>query len=777
MLKKLFEFKSSVNFLLAVGLMVGLILASSDIYNALVFKPKTDRIPFEIPKLILFDLGVAGIFTLVICIPYLALVRLSTFLGDLVLVIFCLIFILINTALNQYYATTHVPLGNDLYGYTFEEIQVILNSSTSFNINEYLTFLSFPIAFLILVYLIKYFGVKARYLISPMLIGFAFFVLSSFIDSNPLNNLAFFVSESIDYKGNKSKVTKKEIWNEENKYPLLKPQKFDFNLLGDYLNLKDTKPNIMVIVMEGMGRDFMGDNAQYKGFTPYLDSLSKQSLYWDNFVSNAGRSFGALPSILGSAPFGQQGFLELEEIPDHLSFISLLRQNNYKTSYFEGGDSDFDKKLNYLNNEGMENIVDMHNYGKGYVKTKSNDGGFSWGYPDTEIYKKSLTLLEPSSQPRLDILLTISNHEPFLIPDQEKYRKLVPEIAKKNNYDSDQLEITEDYTDIFATLKYTDDALRGFMNAYKSHPNYENTIFIITGDHRLIPVPQKDAICRYHVPLIIHSSMQKKAQVFKGISSHMDIMPTIMAMLKINFNAKLPDHIPFVGQGLSGNLTFGKNTSEIPVMRHKGTFKDIISGDYFLNGSSLFKISDNLKLTESYDGAELKKITAKYDRFNKVNNYVTSQNMIMPKNMAINSNKASNLSAEDKKRIEELTKSESNNEIFKQAKKLAFNKKREDAILLCKYILKRSPGNVDTRTLKGRIHSWDGNVKLAEEEFMYVINRNPTYQDSYRAAITMFWWHSEAKKAKNVAETARKNCSDDKEFMKEIDTLMAKFKK
>jgi hypothetical protein len=39
----------------------------------------------------------------------------------------------------------------------------------------------------------------------------------------------------------------------------------------------------------------------------YLDSLIPKSLYWENFVSN-GRTFGALPSILGSLPYGEKDF-------------------------------------------------------------------------------------------------------------------------------------------------------------------------------------------------------------------------------------------------------------------------------------------------------------------------------------------------------------------------------------------------------------------------------------------------------------------------------------
>jgi lipoteichoic acid synthase len=778
MLKKIIEFKSSINFLIAVGLILALVLAANDISNAVIYKPKVDRIPYEVIKLLFYDIGVGFIFCLVFCLPYLALVRISTFLGDSILILFSTIFIFINLSLNQYYATTHVPLGSDIYGYTLKEIEMILNTSTSFDIRVYINFFAFPVAFFVMLYLLRYVKIKLRNILPVLFVGLGYLFVSGFIDSHPLSNLSFFISESLDYKGSKVKAKSTDLWAGADKYPLLVKNEFTSNVLGDYINLKSEKPNIVMIVMEGLGRDFMGEGAQYKGFTPYMDSLAKNSLNWDNFVSNAGRSFGALPSILGSAPFGSQGFLEMEELPNHLSLIQLLKKNNYKTSYFEGGDSSFDRKINYLNNEGIENLLDMSNFGQGYTKTASNKEGFSWGYPDSEIYKKTLTLIKPQeNQPRFDLILTISNHEPFLIPNQDAYRNKVQGIAKQNNYDGDQMDVVEEYKDIFSVLKYTDDCLRDFMNQYKKSPNYENTIFIITGDHRLIPIPQKDAICRYHVPLIIYTPMQKQAQLFKGISSHMDIMPSIMSMLKNNYKAVLPEKLPFIGKGLSVSKTFGKNTAEIPVMRHKGTFKDIINGDYFLSGNDLFKINDNLRISESYEGAEMNKIRARFDNFEKVNNYVTSKNMIIPKEMLISSSKVELLTPEEKKRVSELTKSDSNNEIFQQARKLAYNKKRKDAILLCSYILKRSPNNVDTRILKGRIHAWNGEIKKAEEEFMFVVNRSPTYTDSYRAAITMFWWHDETKKAYNLAAVARKNLSEDKEFMRELNSLMAKFKK
>ena len=48
------------------------------------------------------------------------------------------------------------------------------------------------------------------------------------------------------------------------------------------------------------------------------------------------------------------------------------------------------------------------------------------------------------------------------------------------------------------------------MKVYAKRPEYNNTIFIITGDHRLIPIVQKDKLCRFHVAVFNFSPMLKK---------------------------------------------------------------------------------------------------------------------------------------------------------------------------------------------------------------------------------------------------------------------------
>ena len=54
------------------------------------------------------------------------------------------------------------------------------------------------------------------------------------------------------------------------------------NVLGPYFELKEKQPNLVFIIVEGLGRDFVGPGAEFGGFTPYLDSLTTKSLYWEN---------------------------------------------------------------------------------------------------------------------------------------------------------------------------------------------------------------------------------------------------------------------------------------------------------------------------------------------------------------------------------------------------------------------------------------------------------------------------------------------------------------
>lgn len=667
-------------------------------------------------------------------------------------VLFSLITI-IQLALTGYSLTTHINLGSDLLGYSLSDMYTTVTSSLSISFVMFLPFIIAPLLYLGLIRLFDSIGNK----INPkivLLIIFVFGGLSFVIANNdkPIsqNKLHFLISDIIRSKKEEA-LSAKSDYTSKKEYPLEKPAEDTKDVLSPFFNLHQEKPNIVFIIMEGLGRDFT-DDGEYSGFTPYLDSLTSKSLYWKNFVSNAGRTFGALPALMGSLPFGKDGFMELSPLPKHNSLISILKSNGYTTTYYCGDDISFDKKNVFLEYNGIDNIIDVDKFGPEYTSTHKNAAGFSWGYPDSEIYRKTLSELNRKKQPRLDIIMTLSNHEPFEFPSKDNYLKKVETILNSKSYlERNKL---KDYKEIFAALLYTDNSLQKFMNDYSKRPDYANTIFIITGDHRLIPVPQKDNLSRFHVPFYIYSPMLKKTAEFKSISSHNDVTPSLVSFLSHNNKINKLEKTYWIGQGIDTTRQF-RNIHSIPLMRYKGSTIDYIYKEYFYTDGSLFKIDSNFDIEES-NGDILNSVTESFNESKNLNTYLTSKNKITT--LSSNFKKPTyTFTPQEIAYIKKVSKGLDSDQLFFLARKLAFNKERAKARLLCNYILNDKPNYGDVRTLKGRTLAWDGDYKNAEIELLDVINRTPFYEDGYSALMDVYFWSDQDKKAIKIGEQAIAN--------------------
>jgi tetratricopeptide (TPR) repeat protein len=571
------------------------------------------------------------------------------------------------------------------------------------------------------------------------------------------NKLSFLVEDVYRVQKEKRLMDAYDL-SGRNDYPLLKSFQDSKDVLAPFFNIKEEKPNIVIIIVEGLGAEFVGKNS-YRGFTPYIDSLILKSLYWENFVSNAGRTFGALPSILGSLPYGEKGFLELNPLPSHFSLISVLEANDYTTSFYSGDESSFDRKINFLEYNGIDYVLDQNKFGPGYVKTQENSGGFSWGYPDSEIFKKTLSELDRKKQPRLDIIATLTNHEPFDFPTKDDYLVKVDSILNSNQTFGVEKDEIRNYKDIFACLLYTDKSIENFMEAYAKRPEFNNTIFIITGDHRLIPIVQKDKLCRFHVPFMIYSPMLKNPEIFKSISSHWDVTPSLLSFLMNNYNFNKLKETSWMSQGLDTAKQF-RNIHQIPLMRYKGSINDFIYKNYLLADGSLYKINEDFGTFKVNEPDLLKIVTDSLTDFKKLNAYITKNNKIFPDSLNIYTEPAVKFTKEQLATIKALSKGLNYDQTFMVARELAFNKDYKKARLLCDFILNELPNYADVRTLKGRTLAWEGKYESAETELLKVLKRTPYYEDSYKALLDLYWWSDQNEKAIAIAKKATKNGID-----------------
>lgn len=684
---------------------------------------------------------------------YLFLKLVKSSLGIIVIRILFSIIVLMQLGLIGYSLTTHINLGADLLGYSLSDMYTTVTASLSISFITFLPFIILPLFYFGLIKLFHSFGHKLNskiLLLILLVFGSLNLIIAGSSKPTAQNKINFLLSDIIRAKNEKALASQGNITFKK-EYPLEEASENSKDVLAPFFDIKNEKPNIVFIIVEGLGRDFT-DNGEYSGFTPYLDSLTKKSLYWKNFVSNAGRTFGALPSLMGSLPFGENGFMEINPIPKHNSLISILKSNGYAANYYCGDESSFDRKSNFLEYNGIDKIIDINKFGPGYVMTKANSGGFSWGYPDAEIYRKTLSELKDTKQPRLDIIMTLTNHEPFDFPSKKEYLTKVEQMLNtKSTSEKDKL---KDYKDIFACLLYTDNSIQNFMEAYSKRADYNNTIFIITGDHRLIPVPQKDNLSRFHVPLYIYSPMLKKTAIFKSISAHSDVTPSLVSFLTNNYKFNKIEKTTWLAKGLDTARTF-RNVNTIPLMRYKGSINDYIYKEYFYSDGNMFKIDENFNVNETGDDMR-ETVNSSFNDFKRLNSYLTTKDKIT--NITSSFKKpVYDFTNEERSTIKKLTKGLDRDQIFFLARDLAFKKERKTAQLLCNYILNDLPNYGDVRTLKGRVLAWDGDYKNAEKELLEVIDRTPFYGDSYLAIMDVYWWSGQNKKGVAIGKKALGN--------------------
>lgn len=735
---------------LIIAFFLCLVLLSVFQYTTLYFKGVVEGVfssSFFIA--VAHQMGFASLVAIALVFPFNFWENLRPRYGFVLIVVLLILLLIIEALLITYYCTALVPLGSDLLGYSVADIKETISNSGGISILPFVGLLVIIAAFFGLYKLTsKYYHHIGR-MYPFTIILFSLFISTLFLDGKPINqsktqylaiNLYNTSTEDTSYKA-------------DVEYPLIKSGHTK-NVLGEYFELKEEKPNIVMVIVEGLGRDFMGEGAEFGGFTPFLDSLSQKSLYWENCLSTTGRTFGVLPAITGSLPFGKSGFMELEKYPNKLTLFSILKNNGYLTSFYQGTNSSFDNVDSYLISENVDRIIDKSSFGEEYEMQEENEG-FSWGYPDKELFKKSLSLHREDGQPRLEIYMTISNHEPFIPPRQDYYEDKVAQLLKKGQFDGAAKRVIKKNDNVFATLLYSDDALKYFFEEYKKQPGYDNTIFIVTGDHRLIPIPQRNNLSRFHVPLLIYSPLLKNPKKISAVSSHFDVPPTLMALLESKYELKMPKKVAWMGDALDTNTSF-RSVKDIPLMRNKNELKEYISGEKLYSDGAVYSIDENMDLGSTFGGSDLEK---KLQHFKSLNAYVTANDKIIPDSLAIFTIKKEKFTDSEMVWINSLYNGYNSDKFFLIARDLAFEKEYDKALLLCRYILSERPRHIDTKILMGRVNAWRGNRDTAIEILQECIKINPDYIDAYSALFDVYFWDGRHQEALELIELVQRNSS------------------
>ncbi len=578
------------------------------------------------------------------------------FRWNIIFMLISLLFLFFELTLIHYFNIAKIPLDETILFFSWEELKMIGDRGGKLPLSVYFSYILLTGFYFILVWIIPKFSIKKRgsiVLFAISLTGlifhtFLFYESEKKVAEVYVNNRAVYFVAKIYSFSNKVQAMQSEKLLEVSSFKKLDTNVYaaksfdpDFPLLHKlegksefarfFKKSKKGPPSIVFIIVEALSADFIGENAGKTGNAmPFLDSLSKKSLFFPNFLSVCQNTFNVLPASVCSVPNSSDGeYTMMNEFVPQFSLPILLE--NYYSRFFCGVDLGFTNMDGYMTNVQTDYLVD--DWDSRYKVPFSKNQNM-WGYPDGFLFDKTWDDFKKqklSNKPRFDVILTISTHEPYSFPEDEKYasinknRSVNKNITKRNR----QQLYSNKY--LMASYTYLDDALKKYFEKAKKHGQFENTIFFIYGDHGC-PSYAKDAITRFNVPLVVYSPLLKEAGEFKGVSTQLDLAPTILNYLRLEYKMNIPEIVPFIGKELDFYRPFRSNRS-VALLSVNGKNESFLQGNYFYSNGTLYKLQGGLNLVESKDSAKknyMREQLANYDLFSR---YSFHQNKIIPEEL------------------------------------------------------------------------------------------------------------------------------------------------
>ncbi|MBN2616182.1 MAG: sulfatase-like hydrolase/transferase [Bacteroidales bacterium] len=323
--------------------------------------------------------------------------------------------------------------------------------------------------------------------------------------------------------------------------------------------------NVVVLIMESFAKEYVGaynrnlDHGEYRGYTPFLDSLIGKSKCFQYSFANGRKSIDALPSITSSIPSMVNPYVTSVYASNKINSLALtLKKKGYETAFFHGapnGSMGFDA---FMKVAGYDQYYGMTEYG--------NDDDFdgSWGIWDEEFMQYMADEFGKLKQPFLATFFSVSSHHPFKVPQKYEgaFRKGTLEFH--------------------IPIQYSDLALRKFFAKASKEPWFINTLFVLTADHsnHAWHPEYKTSIGDFSIPILFY---QPADTLLRGVDStsvaqQIDIMPTILDYLNYD-----KEYFAFGVDLLDSSAT------KFAVNYNNSTYQ-LIQGKYllqFLNGKTI----------------------------------------------------------------------------------------------------------------------------------------------------------------------------------------------
>lgn len=231
--------------------------------------------------------------------------------------------------------------------------------------------------------------------------------------------------------------------------------------------------NVIVIHLESFQQFLIDKKINGQEVTPFLNSLyhGSDTYAFDNFFHQVGQGKTSdAENMLETSTYGlPQGslFATLGSDNTFEGAPAILNQRaGYTSGVFHGNVASFWNRNNVYKNLGYQYFFDAS-----YFDT-SGDKATGYGLKDKLLFANSIKYLQNLQQPFYVKFLTVSNHFPFTLDDEDKDSN----FQTTNTGDS----TVDNY---FVTAHYLDQSLQEFFNYLNKTGLDKKSIIMIYGDH------------------------------------------------------------------------------------------------------------------------------------------------------------------------------------------------------------------------------------------------------------------------------------------------------
>lgn len=312
--------------------------------------------------------------------------------------------------------------------------------------------------------------------------------------------------------------------------------------------------NVIFVSLESLQNFVINNDMKGHEITPFLNELTKDpdTFYFSNFYHQTGLGKTSDSEfIMENSLYGRNGGAVFFTNSGNKfnSMSEKLGDNGYFTSVMHANNRSFWNRDIMYQTLGIEKFYDVESYEIGEGEA------VNWGMKDIPFFEQSVELMKEMPQPFSTRMITLTNHHPFDLDEEDM---IIPP------YDSNSKTLNQ----YFQTVRYMDESIKVFFEDLKKSGLYDNSIIVMYGDHYGISENHNKAMGMYldkeitpfdnaelqKVPMFIHIPGYGKGEATDKLSGQMDIKPTVLHLLGIDTKEDMqmgsdvfsPDHEPFV---------------------------------------------------------------------------------------------------------------------------------------------------------------------------------------------------------------------------------------